>query len=169
MIDNNRFCILGLPRSGTQYTANLIEKTFNDEITDLVEPFCRGENHLPVLDEYRQLSVVEGNENIFLSMDEQVNYMKSVFEASNKAQPIIFRFVVDKEHYPYFDEIVKIIKNADVNIKPLSGNWKNKTPLQVTTHDDITNALLIKRAQSGGKKSRRRKTKKSKKTRRSRR
>lgn len=60
-------------------------------------------------------------------------------------------------------------KHADVNIKPLNGNWKDKTPAQVTTNDDIKKTLSIEDERGGGKKSRRRKTKKSKKTRRSRR
>lgn len=65
-------------------------------------------------------------------------------------------------------------KHANINIKPFSGNWKDKTPAQVTTNDDIKKNLSNKDKQEGGKKSRKRKTKKtkskkSKKTRRSRR
>ena len=95
----NRICILGLPRSGSQYTVELIKATIPGFV-DLEEPFTLSHNLRSMY--YINKKVVSLQKNLgFTDRAEQAKYVMSILRQADLDQSFIMRIFL----IPEFSEL----------------------------------------------------------------
>ena len=99
-----RICILGTPRSGSQYLANVIEKSFRSagiEMCNLSEPFTitsrPGGGMLPVLSSSGKI-YNEFGLNLFFDKQPQSEYVLSILKKADPAQPLVLKYFMDLDN-----------------------------------------------------------------------
>lgn len=104
-----RLCIIGLPRSGSQYLVELLKNNTEHCYTDLKEPFTY---NLPriVVDDSLQLSI-ESFPSIYDLYQDRVIYTNNVLRSSDIKQSIIMRlFIVPEIETMLYDTIQNLIQ-----------------------------------------------------------
>jgi len=122
-----RICILGLPRSGSQYVASLIRSSTRGML-DLAEPFTNRQSTRVSLDANNQVTKCEVQTEIY--MEERVETLLTTLEAGDKEQPIIFRFF-PYDDIPNIKEIIQRIKNCNFDFLVLN---RDDTMAQVLSY-----------------------------------
>ena len=122
-----RICILGLPRSGSQYVASLIRSSTRGML-DLAEPFTNRQSTRVALDDNNQ--VIKWEEAGEISMEDRVEKLLTTLEAGDKDQPIIFRFFPYSD-IPNIEQTIQRIKNCNFEFLVLN---RNDTIAQVLSY-----------------------------------
>lgn len=108
---SNRICVIGLPRSGSQYISEILAN-YSKNVLNLLEPFTP--NHFSnkiKLD--RDLNIVPYyNAEIDIDEYEQLDYVLNIFKKSNDIQPIVFKlFLTDQFNVTEYKKIVDVLKH----------------------------------------------------------
>ncbi len=96
-----KICILGTPRSGSQYLANVMEKSFRAlgiDMCNLSEPFTFNkskEDMFPALSPSRQVFNKFGSTPTFNTYSEQSNYILSILSFADPTQAVILKYFMD--------------------------------------------------------------------------
>lgn len=106
---HHRVCIIGLPRSGSQYVVELIKHNFHHPYTDLVEPYTY---NLPLISkDHHNLLSIENFSTTFNFYADRVSYTNNVIQSSDINQSVIMRlFVVPEIENMLYDVIETITK-----------------------------------------------------------
>jgi len=109
MLFPKRLCIIGLPRSGSQYLVELLKNNATNRYTDLKEPFTY---NLPriVVDDNLQLSI-ESFPSIYDLYQDRVIYTNNVLRSGDINQSIIMRlFIVPEIETMLYDTIHNLVQ-----------------------------------------------------------
>jgi hypothetical protein len=96
-----RICILGTPRSGSQYLANVMEKSFRAigiDMCNLSEPFTFNKTRadmFPALSPSRQVFNKFGSTPTFNAYTHQSNYILSILSIADPTQSLILKYFMD--------------------------------------------------------------------------
>ena len=93
-MNTHRYCLLGLPRTGSQYIANLISNVYQGKMIDLVEPFTFSD-FLPSID-ISNGKIVTCRNKKFNSAFDQFGHVIETINKGSVYQPVILRlFITD--------------------------------------------------------------------------
>ena len=101
----HRYCLLGLPRTGSQYIANLLVNTVGT--VDMSEPFT--ENTVC------KLGIDIDNEVTFNSIEERIEYVFNQLNKIDSNKALVMRLFLVDSIQPYVDDIIKRL--VDLNFK----------------------------------------------------
>ncbi len=129
-----RICLIGLPRSGSQYIVELITTSFNalnpsSEMQDCKEPFSFAHDFKPWLRPFNNNGVIDMSERNFLDIKDQVFHILGAIDSANKTQPLTMRLFFYNYNNPYMSYIISVLK-------------KNNFKFLVAKRKSIDNHLL---------------------------
>lgn len=109
---SNRFCILGLPRSGSQYISNLISNNI-DCMENLGEPFT--ESHVNIIENKNNLIYEICSSNNHLTYNKQIEYVLDTLKSGYLTQSLIMKIFLTESIYPFLPIIISEIQKLNFN------------------------------------------------------
>ena len=122
-----RICLLGLPRSGSQYIAELICRCHRDSVTDCQEPFTESLELEAI--ENKNGNIVRTKNKNFASLDDQCTHMINVINSTNSTQNLLLRLFLLDNIEPFLPTIITELK-------------KNNFQFLAIKRENIENQLL---------------------------
>lgn len=110
---HNRYCLLGLPRTGSNYCASLIRKnmsTLFGDVKILSEPYTPGQGEMII--ETGMLSRTSTSTDL-CSLKEHAYHVNSVIRHSDISQPIILKVFIFREMVEFSKEIIDTLVHAN--------------------------------------------------------
>ena len=134
-----RICVIGLPRSGSNYVANIIEKSFllSNGISyyNMGEPFTINQPYLTMLDDHKyiQCKNIESDQiNNFVNFNHRMTCVLSSIEESNKNQSLLIRLFPMSYIISDLDIIISTLKNNGFDFIILKRNNVEEHLLSMT-------------------------------------
>jgi len=122
---NNRWCIIGTPRSGSQYVAQIIAGTIkqyvNCHVYDMLEPFTENQPYKPILTNDKAIQhseQVDGN----LLLTDRINNVISVLMEGDPEQPLVVKLFPYDYLLPHLDKILKVLHDCGFEFMILKRN-----------------------------------------------
>jgi beta-galactosidase GanA len=117
----HRYCLLGLPRIGSQYIAELISQTTG--AVHLGEPFTVSTAYPKTIVSKNNLLIAKGAIINFDSTEHQIEYVFDCFNNSKIDQPLVVRLFLIEMLEPYIPNIIERLNN--LNFKFISIQREN--------------------------------------------
>lgn len=135
--NTTRLCLLGLPRTGSQYIAKMI--SYNTEALNIIEPFTISDS-LPSIDINDNLIFKSPHIN-FESLEKQIEYVLKCLNDASLDQSLVMRLFLVDHIIPYVPTVIK--KLADLKFKFLIIRRENiehhLLSYLIATHTNIWN------------------------------
>jgi hypothetical protein len=107
----HRYCLLGLPRTGSQYIAELISQTTG--ATEIGEPFTISTSFPKTVMSKDNMMFGRAAIVNFESLEDKIEYVFKCFNSSSKEQPLVIRLFLLENLAPYIPDIIKRLNNLN--------------------------------------------------------
>jgi D-alanyl-lipoteichoic acid acyltransferase DltB (MBOAT superfamily) len=104
----HRYCLLGLPRTGSQYISGVINTTIAGNMQNLAEPFTHG--HAYNIIQKNNFLYVSSMFPKFNSHREQIDYAMALLKNSNQQQSLVLKVFLTTRIFSVLQEILDTLK-----------------------------------------------------------
>lgn len=107
-----RICLIGLPRSGSQYISRMIATSYI-KMSELSEPFTHNQRY-SVANYSGKIRICpcEVN-NSYGSYSDSIDHVSKVLASGDINQSVVLRLLLYSEVYPYLDDIILTLKKLN--------------------------------------------------------
>jgi len=101
-----RICLIGLPRSGSQYVSELIARSIGSGMKNLAEPFTVG--HPYCIEQYdnRLLRAIPSDFTKYDSHEVQIDYVLNLLKTGNQDQSLVIKLFLTEDNIPFTTKIL---------------------------------------------------------------